>query len=86
LATIGVGGQEATMATGAAVTKLETSADNGHDPHDYVVPVIHIHLPESVVKVGFYSGLAAAVAAGAVDLPLALLFGVGVAMVRHRRV
>jgi hypothetical protein len=74
------------MATRAAVTKLETSADKEHESHDYVVPVIHIHLPESVVKVGFYSGLAAALAAGAVDLPLALLFGVGVAMARHRRV
>jgi hypothetical protein len=73
------------MATRAAVTKLQTSADNGQPPGDYVVPVIHIHLPESVVRIGFYSGLAAAVAAGAVDLPLALLVGVGVVIARHRR-
>jgi len=73
------------MATRAAVTKLQTSADNGQPPSDYVVPVFHIHLPESVVRVGFYGGLAAAAAAGAVDLPLALLVGVGVAIARHRR-
>ena len=51
------------MVTRAAVTKLQTSADNGQPPSDYVVPVIHIHLPESVVRVGFYGGLAAAAAA-----------------------
>jgi len=73
------------MATRAAVAKLETSADHRQNPGDYVVPVIHIHLPESAVKVGFYGGLAAAVVAGAVDLPLALLVGVGVAIARHRR-
>ena len=73
------------MATRAAVAKLQTPAgDQGH-PGDYVVPVVHIHLPESAVKVGFYGGLAAAVVAGAVDLPLALLVGVGVAIARHRR-
>lgn len=73
------------MATRAAVTKLQTSAENGQPRGDYVVPVIHIHLPESAVRVGFYGGLAAAVAAGAVDLPLALLVGVGVVIARHRR-
>jgi hypothetical protein len=73
------------MATRAAVTKLQASAENGKSRGDYVVPVIHVHLPESVVKVGFYGGLAAAVAAGAVDLPLALLVGVGVGIARHQR-
>lgn len=73
------------MATRAAVTKLQASADNGQPRGDYVVPVIHIHLPESAVKVGFYGGLATALATGAVDLPLALLVGVGVVIARHRR-
>jgi hypothetical protein len=49
------------------------------------VPVIHTHLPEPVVNVGFYGGLVAAAVVGAVDLPLALLVGVGVAIARHRR-
>jgi|GEM_PF-1245371 hypothetical protein len=73
------------MATRPAVTKQQTSADNGRSPSDYVVPVLHVHLPEPVVKVGFYGGLAAAVAAGALDWPLVVLAGVGVAIVRHRR-
>jgi hypothetical protein len=42
-------------------------------------------LPEPVVKAGFYGGVAAALAVGAVDWPLALLAGVGVAIARHRR-
>jgi hypothetical protein len=73
------------MATRPVVTKGQTSAGNGHSCSDYVVPVVHVHVPEPVVKVGFYGGLAAAVAAGAVEWPLALLAGVGVAIVRHRR-
>ena len=44
-------------------------------PSDYVVPVVHVHLPEPVVKVGFYGGLATAVAVGALDWPLVLLAG-----------
>jgi hypothetical protein len=73
------------MAIRPVVTKRETAADSGRSPSDYVVPVVHVHLPEPVVKVGFYGGLVAAVAVGAVDWPLALLVGVGVAITRHRR-
>jgi hypothetical protein len=73
------------MATRPAVTKRETAADRGRSPSDYVVPVVHVHLPEPVVKAGFYGGVAAALAVGAVDWPLALLAGVGVAIARHRR-
>jgi hypothetical protein len=72
------------MPTSAATTKQDLSA-KGRGPSDYVVPVIHTHLPETVVSVGFYGGLAAAVVVGAVELPLAVLAGVGVAMARHRR-
>jgi hypothetical protein len=72
------------MATSAAATKQALPA-KGRGPTDYVVPVIHTHLPEPVVNVGFYGGLVAAAVVGAVDLPLALLVGVGVAIARHRR-
>jgi hypothetical protein len=47
--------------------------------------VVHVHLPEPVVKAGFYGGVAAAVAVGALDWPLVLLTGVGVAIARHQR-
>jgi len=73
------------MATRPVVTKRETAADSRRSPGDYVVPVVHVHLPEPVVKVGFYGGLAAAVAAGAVDWPIALLAGLGVAIIRHKQ-
>ncbi len=73
------------MATRPVVTKRQTAVDSGRSPSDYVVPVVHVHLPEPVVKAGFYGGLAAAVVAGAVEWPLVLLAGVGVAIARHRR-
>ena len=73
------------MVTRPVRTNRETAADTGRSPSDYVVPVVHVHLPEPVVKAGFYGGLAAAVAAGALDWPLVVLAGVGVAIVRHRR-
>jgi hypothetical protein len=63
----------------------ETAADSGRSPSDYVVPVVHVHLPEPVVKAGFYGGLATAAVVGALDWPLVLLAGVAVAIVRHRR-
>jgi hypothetical protein len=63
----------------------ETAADRGRSPSDYVVPVVHVHLPEPVVKAGFYGGLATAAVVGALDWPLVLLAGVAVAIVRHRR-
>ena len=51
----------------------------------FVVPLVHVRLSESAVNFGFYGGLAAAVALGAVDLPVGVLVGVGVAIARHRR-
>ncbi len=51
----------------------------------FVVPLVHVRLSEPVVNLGFYGGLAAAVALGAVDLPVGVLVGVGVAIARHRR-
>jgi hypothetical protein len=73
------------MVTRPVGTKRETAADSGRSPSDYVVPVVHVHLPEPVVKAGFYGGLATAAVVGALDWPLVLLAGVGVAMARHRR-
>lgn len=72
------------MAARPVATK-QAPTDKASGSSGYVVPVIHAHLPERAVNVGFLGGLAAAVVLGAVDLPLALLVGVGVAVARHRR-
>lgn len=71
-------------ATRGTVSRTRSSAGQRGDSNDFVVPVVHLHLSEHVVKVGFYGGLAAAVALGAVELPLAALVGVGVAIAGHR--
>lgn len=52
---------------------------------DFVVPVVHLHVPEPKMRLAFCGGLVAAVALGAVDLPVGVLIGMGVAIARHRR-
>lgn len=74
-----------TMRESPTVTKLQGREEHPHHPNDFVVPIVHIHLPGPAVKLGFYGGLGAAVALGAVDWPLAVLVGAGVAIARHRR-
>ncbi len=51
---------------------------------DYVLPVVHLHIPELAVNVGFWGALVATAALGVVDLPLAALIGAGVVATRHR--
>ncbi len=58
-----------------------TVSSNERNP--FVVPVVHVHVPESVVNVGFWGALAGAAALGAIDPPLAALIGVGVLVARH---
>ena len=58
-------------------------SSNGHDA--FVIPMVHISVPEAVVNVGFWGALVGAAAVGAVELPLAALIGAGVLIARHRR-
>jgi len=50
----------------------------------FVVPLVHVALPESAVTMGFWGALIGATALGVVELPLAALIGAGVAVARHR--
>jgi len=74
------------MATrnGARVQKLEP-VKGAPSSRSFVVPLLHVEVPEPLVNLGFYGGLAAAVAVGTLDLPLAALIGAGVIVARHRR-
>lgn len=63
-----------------------TSVDaEGTREDDFLVPVLHLRVPARLVKAGFLGGLAAAVLLDAVDIPVAALLAVGVAVARHRR-
>ena len=77
------------MPTGAraAQSNSESSAPPPAPVTDggFVVPLVHLRLSEPAVNVCFYGGLAAAVALGAVDLPVGVIVGVGVAIARRRR-
>ena len=49
----------------------------------YVLPVVHVHLPERAVEAGFWGTLVGVAAFGVVDPPLAALIGGAVLVVRH---
>ena len=54
--------------------------------HDYVLPVVHVHLPEQPANMIFWAALAAAAVVGAVDLPVAAFLGCAVLVAkRHNR-
>ncbi len=63
----------------------QTSASGSGESKGYVVPLVHVRVPESLVNLGFLGLAAGSVAAGAVDAPLAALVGLGVIVARHRR-
>jgi hypothetical protein len=69
-------------ATRQSKAHMDASA-NGHDA--YVMPIVHLTVPETVVNAGFWAALVGAAALGAVDLPLATLIGAGVLVARHHR-
>ena len=71
------------MATSAAGRRSGAPEEPTDD--DFVVPVVHLRVPGSTMRLGFYGGLAAAVALGAVDLPVGVLIGLGAAVARRRR-
>ena len=61
----------------------EGATSKGHDV--YVMPIVHVTLPENAVNAGFWAVLLGAAALGAIDLPLAALIGAGVLIARHHR-
>jgi len=59
------------------------ASGNGHDV--YVMPIVHLSMPETAVNAGFWVVLVGATALGAVDLPLAALIAASVLVARHHR-
>jgi hypothetical protein len=80
-----IGGAEiAKQSSPKRLQKTGTSASaDGHNV--YVMPIVHITLPENAVNAGFWAVLVGAAAVGAVELPLATLIGAGVLVARHHR-
>lgn len=73
--------KQPTKAAVSTNTSAKTSSSNGD--HSYTVPLVHTHVPDRAVEIGFWGGLAGAALLGAVDPPLALLVGAGVLVARH---
>jgi hypothetical protein len=68
---------------GAAFRANSAESPGGDDT--FVLPLVHVKVPEAAVNVGFWGALAGAVALGAVELPLAALIGAGVVVAKHRK-
>jgi hypothetical protein len=63
---------------------VDVASTNGASrPGAYVVPVVHVHLPQRAVDAGFWGALAGAAVFGVVDPPLAALIGAAVLVARH---
>jgi hypothetical protein len=73
-----------TATTATKAVKAEQDDGNAEASGDYVVPVVHVHVPAKMVNAGFWCGLVGAVALGAVDPPLGVLVGAGVLIARHQ--
>lgn len=83
ITTIG-GSNNANQPSTSSSQKPETVAStDGHNV--YVMPIVHVTLPENAVNAGFSAVLVGAAALGAIDLPLAALIGTGLLIARHRR-
>jgi hypothetical protein len=75
---------QSTTSSRASSTPARSPASR-HDQDEYVVPLVHVKLPSSLVEKGFWGTLIGATALGAVDPPLAALVGAGALIARHRR-
>jgi len=82
ITTIG-GDNSATPSSTRRPQKLGTTASTDGN-NVYVMPIVHITLPENAVNAGFWAVLVAAATLGAVELPLAALIGAGVLIARHQ--
>jgi hypothetical protein len=77
------------MATGA--TTMKRASKNGTPgvevatvpANGYVVPLVHVRVPELAVELAFWGVLAGAAVTGTVDPPVAVLLGAGVLVARH---
>lgn len=73
------------MATRRTVAAVDADTRSVSDSGDYVLPVVHTHLPRTAVDAGFWGALTGSVVLGVIDPPLGLLLGAGVLVARHRR-
>jgi hypothetical protein len=74
----------ATQSSARRPQKAQTAAATDGQ-NVYVMPIVHVTLPENAVNAGFWAVLVGAAALGAIDLPLAALIGAGVLIARHHR-
>jgi hypothetical protein len=75
---------EPSTATKVKRQPAKSTAATVEDSHDqYVLPLVGVRIPATLVNAGFWGSLIGAVALGAIDPPLGVLVGAGVVVGRH---
>lgn len=52
--------------------------------NDYVVPIVHAHIPEEIMHAGSWAALGTVAVVGAVDLPAVGVLAAGLFVIRRR--
>lgn len=65
---------------------LTETADAAPPGEDYVVPMLHVRIPEKVANIGFWGLLGGAVVLGAVNVPMAALTAGAVVVARRHAI
>lgn len=73
------------MKTTDVPARDDAAASADEADHGYVVPLVHVRMPERFVQFAFWGALGATVVAGAVELPVAAAVAGGVVIARHVR-
>jgi hypothetical protein len=72
------------MPEDSTTTKKARETGKPRASDDYVVPVVHLHIPSAAVNAGFWGGLAGSVALGVIEPPLGMFVGAGRLIARHQ--
>lgn len=64
---------------------MPTGQQSAAHSRDYVVPLVHVRVPQRVGNTTFWLGLSGAVIGGVVEFPLAAAIATGLVVARHRR-
>jgi hypothetical protein len=71
-------------ATGVRALRDEATEASSGGNGSYVLPVVHVRVPDAVVNLGFWGALGGSAMVGLIDPPLAVLVGAGVIVARHQ--
>jgi len=69
---------------GGDVVHDSTTPADVSPTNDYVVPIVHAHIPEGFMHAGWWAALGTVAVVGAVDLPVVGVLAAGLFVIRRR--